>query len=171
MRAPPVLMPANTNIVSFDDDSGDPLPDDFVYIKEYAVKFSGGSGYQPTYDEIVESQPAPYPLKMLAALQIPPAKAKRFRVGGDSMKDTLHDGDTILVNTADTAIVDGKVYAIRYGDDLRVKRLFKRLDGGLILHSDNPDHMPRDEELTADQANEHISIIGRVRDKSGPGGL
>ncbi|CUI02642.1 hypothetical protein BN2497_61 [Janthinobacterium sp. CG23_2] len=74
-----------------------------------------------------------------------------------------------MVNTEETNIVDGRLYAIRYSDELRVKYLSRRLDGTLILRSVNPDY--KDEEVPADLANEHISIIGRVRDRSGTGGL
>lgn len=163
------LLASEPNVLALGDD--DPLPDNVVLIKEYAVRFAAGDGHIATFDEIHESQPVPYLRSWMTAEHIPPSKARRFKVKGDSMKDTLFNGDTVLVNTAETHVIDGKVYAIRYGDELRVKRLFKRLDGGLILHSDNPEHRPRDEELSAPQVAEHIHIIGRVRDKSGAGGL
>ena len=68
-----------------------------------------------------------------------------------------------------TEAVAYKVYALRYGNDLRIKRLYRRLDGTLILRSDNPRY--KDEEVPPVLAEEHITIIGRVRDKSGAGGL
>ncbi len=168
-RAPGIEPPLESNVLAVDD--GDPMPENVVLIKEFRVHFSAGPGRSPTYDEITESQPVPYLRTWMAREQIPPSKARRFKVKGDSMAPTLFSGDIVLVNTAETSIIDGKVYAIRYQDDLRVKRLYKRLNGGLILHSDNPEHRPIDEELTPEQVAEHIGIIGRVRDKSGAGGL
>ncbi|CUI07850.1 hypothetical protein BN2497_10477 [Janthinobacterium sp. CG23_2] len=81
----------------------------------------------------------------------------------------LFPRDTILVNADETNIVDGKLYAIRYGDDLRVKYLYRRLDGTVVLRSVNPAY--RDEEVPPELAQEYICVIGRVRDKSGKGGL
>ena len=69
----------------------------------------------------------------------------------------------------ETGVTDGKLYAIRYGDELRVKYLSRRLDGILILRSVNPIY--KDEEVSPELASEHITVIGRVRDASGPGGL
>ena len=85
------------------------------------------------------------------------------------MEPFLFPRDTILVNQDETNVIDGKLYAIRYGDELRVKYLSRRLDGTLILHSANPRY--KDEEVPPELANEHISVIGRVRDRSGTGGL
>ncbi len=44
-------------------------------------------------------------------------------------------------------------------------------DEGDVLHSDNPDFIPRDEEVPPSVVESSISIVGRVRDKSGTGGL
>ena len=147
------------------------LPDGYIQIRESQVRFAAGNGHVAQFDEIEESVPATFRLDWFRREGIKPENARRFKVKGESMAPLLHDGDTVLVNLAETGVIDGKVYAIRYGDELRIKRIFKRLDGGLILHSDNPEHRPRDEELTPTQSNEHIAVIGRVRDKSGSGGL
>ena len=149
----------------------DHLPDGYIQIKESQVRFAAGNGHNPTFDELTTSVPATYRLEWFQRERINPAHCKRFKVDGDSMQRTLFNKDTVLVNLGEKIIVDGRVYAIRYGEELRIKRLYKRLDGGLILHSDNPDHHPRDEELSPEVVVEHISIIGRVRDKSGAGGL
>jgi phage repressor protein C with HTH and peptisase S24 domain len=85
------------------------------------------------------------------------------------MEPLLYSGDSILVDTSDRAIQDGRVYAIRYGQEMRVKRLFVRLDGTITLRSDNPAY--KDEDVPEKVAQEHIAVIGRVRDKSGNGGL
>ena len=150
----------------------DETPADSVQIKEYRVSFSAGNGHQATYDVIEESEPATYRLSWFQKTGVKPANAKRFKVTGDSMEPFLFPGDSVLVDTGEsdpTQIHDGKVYAIRYGNDLRVKRLYRRLDGTLILRSDNPAY--GDEEVAPELAEEHISILGRVRDKSGAGGL
>lgn len=151
----------------------DDLPEDVVQIEEYKVKFSGGNGNTViTYELEEESEPATYRLSWIQRNHLNVKKLKRFQVSGDSMEPMLFSGDSVLVNLAENEfeqIRDGKVYAIRYGNDLRVKRIFRRLDGGLTLRSYNPDH--KDEDLTPEQVSQHITLIGRVRDKSGSGGL
>lgn len=152
----------------------DDLPDGYIRIPEYKVHFSAGSGNIAISYELEESsEPATYRLSWLQQERLNPDKLKRFKVKNGSMEPFLFDGDSVLVNLAENSleqVLDGKVYAIRYGNELRIKRLYyRRISGDLVLHSDNPIY--KDEELSASQVNEHISVIGRVRDKSGTGGL
>lgn len=147
----------------------DPLPEELVAIKQSKVFFSAGDGYQPTYEIIEESEPATYQLSWFQKQRINPEKCRRFKVVGDSQEPFLFEGDTVLVNLAETDIIDGKLYAIRYGNDLRIKFLSRRLDGTLIIKSRNEAY--KDEEVPPGLAQEQITVIGRVRDKSGSGGL
>jgi phage repressor protein C with HTH and peptisase S24 domain len=146
----------------------DPPPDDFVLIPEYRIEFSGGDG-RVNYEIVEDDEPATYRLSWFRKYGINPVRARRFRVTGDSMIPMMHPRDTILVNLDETDIVDGHVYAFRYGDQLRVKYVSRRLDGTLVLRSVNPAY--KDEEIGPNAADEHITIIGRVRDRSGTGGL
>ncbi|MFI9652821.1 S24 family peptidase [Guyparkeria halopsychrophila] len=151
------------------EDGDDP---DEVQVREYRITFAGGHGAVFAYETVEESEPATYRLSWMQRQHLKADDLRRFRVCGESMEPTLYDGDVVLVNTAENDpahIMDGRVYAIRYGDELRVKRLFRKLDGTLVLRSDNQAF--EDEEVPPALADEHISIIGRVRDKSGPGGL
>ena len=164
---PSALAGAQVRALAEGEDPGD----GYVQIPEYEVRFAAGNGRAALFDEIDGTKPRTYRVEWFAAAGINPAHAKCFKVHGDSMEPMLYDGDSVLVNLAETDIMNGKVYAIRYGDELRIKRCYKRLDGGLVLRSDNPSFLPRDEEISAEVAAEHISILGRVRDKSGSGGL
>jgi len=51
------------------------------------------------------------------------------------------------------------VYALRYGDELRIKRLFRVYDGGLRIVSDNPTFP--DEQISR-EAMQHIAVIGKL---------
>lgn len=146
----------------------DQQPDEVVYVPESRIEFSGGNG-RIHYELIEDEEPATYRLSWFQKYGINPDRVRRFRVSGDSMVPMLYPRDTILVNTDETNIIDGKLYAIRYGDELRVKFLSRRLDGTVILRSVNP--LYQEEVIPADVAQEHISVIGRVRDRSGTGGL
>ena len=150
---------------------GEDPGDGYVQIPEYEVRFAAGNGRAALFDEIDGTKPRTYRVEWFVETGINPQHCKCFKVHGDSMEPFLFDGDSVLVNLGETSILNGKVYAMRYGDELRIKRCYKRLDGGLVLHSDNPSHLPRDEEVSPDMAATHIAIIGRVRDKSGSGGL
>ena len=144
-------------------------PDDVVYVPESRIEFSAGNGRTAAYELIEDQEPASYRLSWFQKYGINPKHVRRFRVSGDSMEPMLFARDTILVNMDETNVVDGKMYAIRYGDELRVKYLSRRIDGTMILRSVNPLYKP--EELTPEMASEHITVIGRVRDASGTGGL
>ena len=152
-------------------DDEEPLPDAYIQIPETEVRFAAGNGRTALFDEVLDSVPRTYRRDWFTKEGINPAHAHCFKVHGESMEPFLYDGDSVLVNMGETVILNGKVYALRCGDELRIKRVYRKLDGSLILHSDNPAFIPRDEEVPAEAVEQHISIIGRVRDKSGRGGL
>ena len=150
----------------------DPPADDEVEIPVSTVSFQGGNGREISYEIDEEEEPVTYRRSFFQKEQINPARCKRFRVTGNSMELLLYHGDYVLVHmigNGNGGIMDGKVYAIRYGDKLRIKRLYSRLDGSLLLRSENPDH--KEELVPPELAAEHITIIGRVIDRSGRGGL
>ncbi len=71
------------------------------------------------------------------------------------------DGDVVMINMDQTQIRNGKVYAIAAGDELRIKRLFKRSDGSIEVRSDNPSPMYPTETYYGEDIN-NIKIIGEV---------
>lgn len=166
LREDPQEIPGE-EIVAYDLE--DRLSDRLVLIPEYNISFNTENGH--VVYEAEQGTERGYERSWMTNNHINNKKAKRFKVRGDSMEPTLYDGDSVLVNEGESEnIVDGKVYALRYGNELWIKRLFKKLDGSLILHSDNTVLYQR-EELSPEMVDENITIIGRVRDKSGKGGL
>lgn len=61
-----------------------------------------------------------------------------IKVRGASMETNLHDGDTVVINSADTDARDGFVFAINYEGEDVVKRVIRN-EGKWWLFSDNPD--------------------------------
>ena len=157
--------PSTVTAVHPDDEKRD----DLVYVPESRIEFAAGNGRTAVYELNEDQEPATYRLSWFQKYGINPDRVRRFRVSGDSMEPFLYPRDTILVNQDETNVIDGKLYAIRYGDELRVKYLSRRIDGTMILRSANP--LYKDEEVSPELANEHITVIGRVRDRSGTGGL
>lgn len=80
-------------------------------------------------------------------------------VRGDSMEPLLKDGDTVLVDQSDTQPLDGRIYVVTLGDELRVKRIQKGL-AGILLRSENPRYADIPVEGVA---LESFRIHGRVR--------
>jgi phage repressor protein C with HTH and peptisase S24 domain len=83
-----------------------------------------------------------------------------MRVAGDSMWDTLQDGDYILVDLAVRQCTRDGLYVIRYRDDdeVMVKRLIRHPSSKLlIVKSDNPNY-PSQMSLQ----DEDLEVHGRV---------
>lgn len=80
------------------------------------------------------------------------------KVTGDSMSPFLEDGDSVMIDLGQRDIQEGKVYCIRYGDELRIKRLYKRFDGGIRVVSDNREY-PEESIAPADM--EHVTVLGK----------
>ncbi len=51
------------------------------------------------------------------------------------MAQLIRKGDVLLVDLSDRALHDGRIFAIRYAHELRLRRIFRRYDGWLILRT------------------------------------
>lgn len=79
-------------------------------------------------------------------------------VRGDSMEPSLHDGDIIVVNTADKQLVSGAVYVINYEGEAIVKRMLRDA-GQWWLTSDNADQRKYHRQLCKGA---ECIVIGKV---------
>lgn len=87
-----------------------------------------------------------------------PCKLIAIQIRGESMEPSLYANDIVVINTSDTKLIDGQVYAFNYEGEAVVKRLSR--DAGMWwLTSDNPDQ--RKYHRKSIQGNECI-VIGRV---------
>jgi phage repressor protein C with HTH and peptisase S24 domain len=124
------------------------------------VEFECGDGIEPTYTED-DSEQCYYPLSFFQKAQINPQYCKAFTVLGDSMQPLIHRGDTILVDVSKhQEIQNNYIYAFAIEHSLRVKRLIRKLDKSLIIHSENPDYP--DEILSAQEQEGRFFLVGRV---------
>ncbi|MDR2365837.1 MAG: helix-turn-helix transcriptional regulator [Zoogloeaceae bacterium] len=149
----------------------DDLPDlgDFIRVPRLDVHLSAGHGREIVEVDLVREAPQVFRAEWVRRLGLKPSKLASMYAAGDSMEPRVHDGDSLLVDTSRTTVTDGKVYALAYAGELRVKRLYRRVDGGIIIVSDNERNYPR-LEVPAEQM-EHVRIIGRVMHVQGTGGL
>jgi hypothetical protein len=138
------------------DESDEPLNPEDVRIPILDIRVALGSG------QIAESEePIGYftlPRRVLIANGMNPAGAEMGFGAGDSMRGTIDDRDPMIWDRTDREPRD-KIYLMRRGGQLVVKRLQIKTDGTIILKSDNPAY--EDELLPRDEA-DSLEIIGRV---------
>lgn len=148
-------------------------PGEYAFIPRLDVHLSAGSGREhrdvQVEIEFVKSQPQAFRADWIRKMRLKPSKLAVMHVTGDSMEDRLHEGDAVVIDTSQTEIVDGKVYALWYDGGERVKRLYRLPGGGLVIRSDNESRHP---PLTISAGDSTlVRIIGRVVHVSGEGGL
>jgi len=131
--------------------------DSFALVPVYDVQASAGHG------SLVESELQTGQLAFKKSW----LKEKGLQVGhlaiitakGDSMEQTICDGDTLLVDTRVDKIIDDSIYIVQADHHLIVKRLQQDFDGSVFVISDNPRYEKR--HLNPEQA-KNLKIAGRV---------
>ena len=111
---------------------------DYPAIKKVSIRLSAGiSGFaiDHIYDD---STPIVFKHNWYTSRGYKPENLFALIVSGQSMESGLGDGDTIVINTADTTPKDGEAFAVNYEGELVVKRLIRN-SGEWWLNSDNPD--------------------------------
>lgn len=140
------------------------LPENrYAYIKKYNARAGAGIGQDNEHEE-VQGRYA-YRRDWLEKQKLIPAALVVIEADGESMHPTVFDGDDVLINTAQKAIISGKVYAFRTDEGARIKRLFKQLDGRIRVASDNPDKITYPDEFLTPGMD--VDIIGMVVHRSG----
>lgn len=119
------------------------------------VKAHAGDGYYN--DDISDIEIISLP-KAVVDKKINVGKIDAIKVYGDSMQPTIKENDIIFVATNMIEVFDNKIYVIRYGDEIRVKRIFKRRGEKILLRSDNTIYP--DEEISVHDAD--IAVLGQV---------
>jgi phage repressor protein C with HTH and peptisase S24 domain len=140
-------------------DSSTPLNDDEVEIPFYMeVELAAGHGIAevPHYN----GPKLRFAKSTLRKSSVDPTNAACVRVSGNSMEPVLPNGSTVGVDTSQTDVIDGKMYAINQDGMLRVKTLYKLPGGGLRLRSYNIDEWP--DERYEGEVIKQIKIIGKV---------
>lgn len=132
------------------------------------IELSAGAGASAP-DFIETKYRHTYRAEFLRAVGVKPEDVRRCKVRGDSMERVLFDGDLVSIDISDRRVIDDAVYAIVLADQLKVKRLRRRRDGGLSIISENSARHPV-EDVPAEDLHT-VYIVGRAFDKSGRGGL
>jgi phage repressor protein C with HTH and peptisase S24 domain len=136
---------------------GNSLGEEFALVPLYNVEVSAGHG-----SAIDREQPQTrlaFRRDWLKEMGLQEEKVVAVLASGDSMADTLHSGDVLLVDTQQRQVISDAIYILRQGELLYVKRLQRLLDGSLRISSDNRAYA--DEVIPQNQL-AYLDIIGRV---------
>ncbi len=94
-----------------------------------------------------------------SAFRIAPDELAMEVAVGESMHPTIRDGDLLLVDTTDQAVSGFGVYVVEVAGERLVKRLQRKVDGSLILISDNPSYQA---DAVPSELAQELRVIGRV---------
>jgi phage repressor protein C with HTH and peptisase S24 domain len=128
----------------------------FADVPRKKVALSAGRGREAHVEDIVGT--LKFRRDFLRSVGASPTHAAIVDVDGHSMEPTLPDGAVVMVNTNNRERADRRLYAIRVGDELFVKRLVRHGDQW-IARSDNED---RELYPDIDLQREDVEIIGRA---------
>jgi phage repressor protein C with HTH and peptisase S24 domain len=142
-------------------DSNTPLDEDEVELPLFReVELAAGAGQT----QVVENHGAKlrFAKSTLSRAGVVQEQAACAFVRGNSMEPVMPDGTCVGVNTGDTAVRDGEIYAIDHDGMLRVKYLHRRPGGGIKIVSQNASEHATEEYSAQDVIDNNIRIIGRV---------
>jgi phage repressor protein C with HTH and peptisase S24 domain len=144
--------------VEFWDDET-PLDDDEFEVPYYKdVELTGGSGSFEQHDD--GRRKLKYGKTAARKSGASQTRSICMTLVGDSMEDRISAGSMIAVDLSKKDIREGKIYAFRHGQLLRVKYLIPKPDGGLIIRSHNKAY--EDEHINAEEVENDINMIGWV---------
>jgi transcriptional regulator with XRE-family HTH domain len=82
-----------------------------------------------------------------------------LQVAGDAMLPTLHDGDTVIVDTGLQRVEASGIYVIAQHGDRQVRRVQRMLDDSLLIICDNPAY---GKETVPAARVKALEVVGRV---------
>lgn len=134
-----------------------PIPDDtYAPVPVFDVRVSAGGG--AIADEEGPKHYLMFRRDWLKSIARLPSKLCVLEVSGDSMWETLHDGDNTLVDQSQNNPSREGLYVLRLDDALVVKRISMHpVNKTLTIKSDNPSY-----PTYSDIRPEDVFIFGRV---------
>lgn len=133
-------------------------PYGFVLVPRYDVSASMGNGAVIHSEQIVDHLAFREQWVRLE-LNTSPKNLVLISAIGDSMEPTLRAGDLLLIDRGSEGVKQDAIYAFAMNGELRVKRMQLKLDGSLVVRSDNSKYEA--ESLNNDQIGS-LHIVGRV---------
>jgi phage repressor protein C with HTH and peptisase S24 domain len=135
-------------------DTRDSEAGEYTYLPRHLVRAQAGRVAMQS-PQIVDYI-APKSEWLMRRLGAEPKNLILMEVVGDAMSPTIDEGDLALVDLRELRYRYDGIYALRSGGEIALKRLQRRPDGRLTIHSDNPNYEP------AIVTSESITVLGRV---------
>lgn len=129
----------------------------FTLVPRLDIQASAGNGALAWSEEPVDF--LAFQESWLRARNIHPKYARVLTAKGDSMEPTIRDGDVLLVDTSIDRLRDNSIYIVVYDGFVLVKRVHGRVDGSIMLISDNNRYPP---ETVPGHEVPNIHVAGRV---------
>lgn len=139
------------------------MPPGNVLIPRYEARAAAGDGDLLDPGWIVAKVPFSADF-IRTTLRRHPENLALIECAGDSMEPALHNGDELLVDTSARELRNGSIYILRVGGALLAKRVQPRMDGTVMILSDNPRYPP--EVITPSEATP-LDVVGEVLWRSG----
>jgi transcriptional regulator with XRE-family HTH domain len=134
-----------------------------IVIDEFMV--SRGSPTDP--EELVfvpMSRHISLPSRWVERRGVIPEKLRAFPMQGDAMAPSLLNGDIVVVDVLDDAIIDGQIYCFVVWGRALIRRLRMRLDRSVAVISDNPDKSLYPDEVAQ---RDELIVFGRAIYRAG----
>ncbi|HEY8214708.1 MAG TPA: S24 family peptidase [Methylocystis sp.] len=136
------------------------VSDETILVPILDIRAAAGAG--SINGEPAELGRAPFSRAFFRAHGVSPEAAQLIRSSGVSMAPTISDRALVMVDRFSRDMVDGDIYVVSLGDEVRIKRVHKSISGKITLKSDNDDkRLFPDEELSAADSRE-LRVHGRA---------
>lgn len=132
--------------------------DNFVFVPQYELG-TLGSGASIQSSQVVDHLAFKREW-VVQELRSAPDQLILIRCTGDAMEPTIKPDDLLLVDKSSEKKREDGVYLIHIDGGLYVRRVERRLDGGLTIRGDKPGAAP--EERISKQDEQQLDLIGRV---------
>ena len=133
-------------------------PADYITVPRYYVAASAGGGSTIYSEQIVDNLTFKSEW-VRSTLGGSPDRLAVISVTGDSMEPFLRNNDLILIDLSACTIESNSVYVLKSDGDLIVKRVQKKVDGGVVVKSDNPAYDP---ESFGPESAKQLVVVGRM---------
>jgi phage repressor protein C with HTH and peptisase S24 domain/DNA-binding XRE family transcriptional regulator len=154
------LTPSNIRPVTSSDSQDEILKNDYVFLSLLDVRLAGGNG--SISHDAEEQKPQAFRRDWLQQLKFNEKDLVCMIAHGNSMEPRISENDSLLIDLNQKDIKDGKIYAIRMNHDLKVNRLFNKLNGGIRIVSDSSLKVEFPDIDVGLSELDYIEIIGRV---------
>lgn len=152
----PIVTPLRpVRVIESDDDLKE---EEIIEVPRYTVKASAGHG-APVLEIDTKGQPNYCRAAWAKSNGYKPENLFSIVAEGDSMEPHVPDGSSMIVHRQ-SEIVNGKVHVICRDNECFVKRLFRQMDGSVLVRSDNQ-ALYRDIVIQPDDPNP-LRVVGVV---------